>query len=785
MIMKKLFLLFLGMIISIGTVVAQEGSLKPIVTQATYFDISPPLRDMVQDTNATVDMSWKVGVAINPKNVYSNEVKVDIPFLEDPVRQSFFGQVLTDTTIQNYEGIGMSGWYPPDSDGDVGPDNYFQVVNLRFAIYDKNGVKLVGPSPNSSIFSGMPNNSNDGDAVVLYDENADRWLFSQFSLPHYPNGPFYENVAISQTSDPTGSWWRYQFTFSDMPDYPKLSVWGDAYYMTVRRFAAGSGNWLGPAVVAMNRTEMLAGNPASTMITFNLPSSSEGPLPADCDSDFPPDGTPCPVCYLISGSNASINLSEFHADWATPANSTFNLTDIIPISPFVAFGNSSAIPQKNTNQKLDAMSGKRIMFRMPFRKFDDHWSMLLNTTVKLTDGVAGIRWMEVRNTGSGWSLFQEGTYSPDDNYRWMGSIAMDSLGNIALGYSISSSTMYPSIRYTGRMSCDPLGLMTIEERGIINGGGSQTTYDGRWGDYSAMAADPVDIGKFWYTQEYYTVTSSASWRTRIASFSFAGVMCFSVTATPEQVCFGDSTHLEAFASGGSGTYTYSWGSIPPGFTSDLQDPWAIPTEDTKYYCEVSDGDQTRTDTAFVSVNGNPIVFAGNDTTLLNTTQIINLYGEASDYLSLLWTTSGDGSFWKDYVAETYYYPGSNDIATGGVTLTLTAAPIPTCTDTISDEMNIYFVPNVEVPEMGADRFHLFLVPNPTRGSVTMNLLGLGGLETTISITTIQGKYVHREVIGTGQNSVTSQVDLSGFPSGIYLVRVQSLLGTIVQKLVVE
>ena len=782
--MKNLFLLIMGMVISIGSLFAQEEIFKPIVSKATYFDISPPLRDMLQDTTAKADMSWKYGIVKNPTNVYSNDMDVTSPFIEDRIRQTFFGESVTDTTIQNFEGIGMAGYYPPDTDGDVGPNHYFQVVNVRFAIYDKNGVKLIGPLQNSSIFSGMPNNSNDGDAIVLYDENADRWLFSQFSLPNYPYGPFYENVAISQTSDPTGSWHRYQFTFSDMPDYPKLSVWGDGYYMVIRRFASGSGSWLGPAVVAMERTEMLAGNPAATMITFNLPSSSEGPLAADCDSDFPPDTTPCPVCYLISGSSSSIKINHFHTDWNTPANSTFTLATTVPISPFLIFGNTKDITQKGTSQKLDAMSGKRIMFRMPFRKFTDHWSMLLSTTVRLDGSLAGIRWMEVRNTGSGWSLYQEGTYSPDANHRWMGSIAMDSLGNIALGYSISSSTMYPSIRYTGRINGDPLGIMTIAEKGIYNGGGSQTVTDGRWGDYSAMVADPVEIGKFWYTQEYYVNTSQASWRTRIASFSFADIMSVNVTATPNEICLGDSTLLEVVVSGGSGTYTYSWASIPPGLTSNLQSLWATPTEYTKYYCEVDDGSQTKTDTAFVPVNTNPEVFAGDDQTLLNTVQIVNLNATASNYLSLLWTTSGDGHFWKDTVVTNYYYPGPIDLTTG-VLLTLTATPRPTCTETVADEMTVHFVPAVGVPEAGVDAFRLFLMPNPSKGLVTMNLKGLGGFETAISITTIQGKYVHRDVIGSGQNSVISQIDLSGLPGGIYFVQVRNQMGTIVQKLVIE
>ncbi len=783
--MKKLFLFSVGIFISIGALYAQGGISQPIVTKAVYFDISPPLRDMVQDTNATADMSWKVNIVKGPMNTFSNDSYNPDPYFEDPIRQYAFGQIQTDTTLQNFQGVGTSGYYPPDANGDVGPNHYFQVVNIRYAIYDKDGVMLVGPLNNSSIFAGLPNNSNDGDAIVLYDENADRWLFSQFSLPNYPYGPFYENVAISQTSDPTGTWYRYQFQFADMPDYPKLSVWGDGYYMTIRKFASGSGNWLGPAVVAMDRTEMLTGNPAAAMVMFSLPTSSEGPLAADCDSEFPPDSTPCPVCYLNSnGTTSNIKLYEFHPDWVTPANSTFGLAYTIPITPFSFWSYQNVITQKGTSKTLDAFSRKVIMHRMPLRKFSDHLSMLLNTTVQITGSLAGIRWMELRHDGSDWSLYQEGTYSPDNNHRWMGSIALDSLGNIALGYSISSTSMYPSIRYTGRLNGDSLGVMTIAEKGIINGGGSQTINDGRWGDYSAMVADPVDIGKFWYTQEYYTSTSQASWKTRIASFSFADIYSVNVTATPESVCFGDSTLLTAAAVGGSGSYTYSWASIPPGITSTSPNLTVSPVEDTKYYCIVDDGSQLKTDTVFVEVNENPEAFAGNDTIMLTSTAIVNLFGEASNYLTLLWTTNGDGNFWKDTILTTFYYPGPIDL-TMGVGLTLTATPRPTCTEIAANEMIIHFVPAVGVPEAGAEAFSLFLMPNPTKGLVTMNLNGLNGFETALSITSMQGKYVHREVIEAGQSSVTNQVDLSGFPGGIYFVQVRSQMGTIVQKLVIE
>jgi hypothetical protein len=780
--MKKIFYLFICIILIANYGFSQQQSDKPIVIKANYFDISPPLRDMVQDPNAKVDMTWKEGIVKNKLNTYSNASDITDPAFQDPLRQFVFGQIQTDTTIQNYEGVGMQGYLPPDTDGDVGLNHYFQVVNVRFAIYDKNGNKLVGPLQNSSIFSGMPHNSNDGDAIVLYDENADRWLFSQFSLPNYPNGPFYENVAISQTADPTGSWYRYQFTFSDMPDYPKLSIWGDGYYMTIRRFSAGSGNWISPSVVAMERAKMLAGDPATTMIMFNLPSSSEGPLAADCDSDFPSDTTPCPVCYLISGTSASIKINNFHVDWVNTANSSFTLANTVPISAFSTFGSGNFIPQKGTNQKVDPMSAKRIMHRMPFRKFSDHWSMLLNTTVKLDGSIAGIRWMEVRNTGSGWSLFQEGTFSPDANYRWMGSIAMDTVGNIALGYSISSSTMYPSIRYTGRMNGDPLGVMTIGEKGIWNGTGSQGDPSGRWGDYSAMVADPVAISTFWYTQEYII---SGSWRTRIASFSWAGLLAVEATATPEFICqVGETSQLNVNAAGGSGTYTYSWTSIPAGFVSNIQNPVVTPTETTKYIVTVNDGTQSKNDTVQVTLQPMPTVNAGPDTSYCWWVPLFPVSGTAGNYGMVEWTTMGDGHFNHKEDLSTYYYPGDLDRSNGSVTMHLTAYSLPPCSDSITDEVFVDLVCTT-VPQPENDKFTVSLRPNPSSGVFFVNISGVREQTVTISVTDLQGKTVYQNNLKSSLNALTREIDLSSLSKGTYVVKVRTDKEQKIDKIVIQ
>jgi len=349
--------------------------------------------------------------------------------------------------------------------------------------------------------------------------------------------------------------------------------------------------------------------------------------------------------------------------------------------------------------------------------------------------------------------------------------------------------MFPSIRYTGRLAADPLNQMTIEESGIMNGNGSQTnTWSGnpsRWGDYSAISVDPSAEATFWYTQEYYATMSQASWKTRIASFSFANMLSVSASATPPELCLGESTQLDVLATGGSGSYSYSWTSVPAGFTSNLQNPVATPNETTNYIAEVNDGTQTKTDTVEVTVNTMPEIYAGPDTTYPVSVPLFPTFGTASSYSSLLWTTSGDGYFNIDTIAACLYYPGPEDKANLGVTLTLAAQAIAPCTGEVEDEAVIQFSPYPGIPEGDNNTYRLNLNPNPTTGIVIMNLTGLGGFETTVSITTIQGKYLRRELISAGSQTSSRKIDLSGLPGGIYLVQVRSQLGTLVQKLVVE
>jgi hypothetical protein len=782
--MKKILSLvgILSLFITAGF--AQNDVSKPIVHKPVYFDVSPPLRDMVKYAPRKADNSWKDGMVLNhnfPYGKSSGEQNKESGI--DPNVQRWFGSVMTDTTVENFDGCTNSdGVVPPDTYGEVGPNHFFQVVNMHYAIYNKSGGMLLSQE-NSSVWSGMPNNSNDGDAVVLYDEQANRWLFSQFSLP-LGNGPFFQMIAISTTPDPTGSWYRYQFQFTSMGDYPKIGVWPDGYYMTVNRFSnsLGTGTYQGVGAMAFDRTKMLSGDPTAQMVEFTLSSGNEAwaMLPSDCDGTFPPMGTPD---YITYQANNHLRIYEFHVNWDTIANSSFTSTVTLPVNSYN--GNVPSIPQKGTSVTLDPISG-RIMYRLQFRKFSDHWSMAASGTINVGSNVAGLRWYELRNTGGGWSIYQQGTYAPDGNCRWMGSIAMDSLGDMALGYSISSSSMYPSIRYTGRFANDPLNVMTINEHGIYNGSGYEN-YSGagnkRWGDYSGMTVDPSAANTFWYTQMYY-ITSGLNWRSRVASFSFGNIFHVILTANPPEICGGQSSQLNAAATGGSGSFTYSWTSVPAGFTSSSPNPTVNPAATTQYICVTSDGSKSATDTVAVTVNNEPTANAGNDATYPNTYPLFQVVGTATSYSSVKWTTDGDGHFNIDTVTSSLYYPGTNDKHIGHVDLTLKAYPIGSCSDTATSTVHITLTFPAGIGENSSAPLGFTLSPNPSSGIFTMTLTGLQNTEGTITISDLTGRSVYSEK-GISGNNVTKEMNLSEIPKGTYIVKVTADQQIVTRKLVLQ
>ena len=491
----------------------------------------------------------------------------------DPVVQHRKGTGPISAPIQSFDGICLPfgppcgqpsscSCLPPDTDGEVGGSQYVQAVNTDFAVYSKTGAVLRTSTPINELWAntnGECKIHNDGDPVVVYDQIARRWLISQFiATPTGEPGDdqYGECIAVSTTSDATGSYYLYEFDFGTdvFFDYPKIGVWPDGYYMMANEFPTNSETSAGVGVFAFERSKMLLGQPARVVFfdeSQHNPTGGQyiGMLPGDLDgSSLPAAGSPNWFAEVddptgippqsVGDTGFDLRMWAFHVDWTNPANSTFgnngapNATQQVAefVRPQCVYGYGDCAPQKGGPQQLDVL-GDRLMFRMPYRKLNNNTaSILLNHSVQTPGGKIGIRWYEVRipRVGSP-SIYQQGTYAPDDTttnplWRWMGSIAQDKNGDIALGYSASGPNDYPSIRYTGRAAGDPLNQMTQVEQVGFTGTGPQTEVEGRWGDYSDLTVDPVDDCTFWYTQEYLAEDTIiiGTWRTRIVSFKFPG-----------------------------------------------------------------------------------------------------------------------------------------------------------------------------------------------------------------------------------------------------------------------
>jgi hypothetical protein len=550
-------------------------------------DISPPLRSMPRWKAS--DLKAEHEANENPKVPYRHH---DTP---DPVIQKSHVSTLNllapnvPAPIRNFNGIPFPGvgcnCAPPDTNGAVGQTQYVQIVNEGFQVFDKaTGTSLLGPNSISSIwngFGGACQNGGAGDPVLLYDHIANRWLISQFASATGGAPITDECVAISTTADATGTYARYGFHLgSNFFDYPKLSVWPDGYYMSMNVFNSTGTLYLGPQAFAFDRAKMLANLPA----TFVSPSGPLGStvdpfLPADLDGPtLPPAGAPATfVGFPGQAINPNYTTYHFHADFTTPVNSTFTTFASPPAAGFTALcpTTRACVPQAGvaSSSNLDGI-GDRLMFRLAYRNFGDHESVVGNYTVS-AGGVAAVRWFELRNVTAGpVTVYQQSTYQPDTTWRWMGSAAMDGQGNLAIGFSASSSTINPQVRYAARLATDQINTLAQGEAHLFDGTGSQSGTSNRWGDYSALSVDPVDDSTFWYTNEYYSTTGSFNWRTRIGSFKIAsGSPTPTPTPTPTpapdfSLSISPST-VTLHRSGGTATYTVTI-TRTGGFSSTVQ-----------------------------------------------------------------------------------------------------------------------------------------------------------------------------------------------------------------------
>ena len=533
----------------------------PKFTDSIAFDVSFALRDLARNTRPAPASDPGTEVVDGRRDRDRVPAPQDSGFSGEPANTG--GQAISAPTIApplaNFEGLSNQDNFsiyggrvnPPDPVGDVGPNHYVEMANLAYAVYDKQGNLLLGPVETGTLWSGfVVDDCTDpsGDSVVVYDQFADRWLLTQFTT----RGPVYYNcVAISQTGDPTGAYYRYAFTSGQFfPDYPKYGVWKDSYILTSRDF--GPTVEYGISVYALEKNKMINGQAKARAVQFFLDSDvvpinliGDGLLPVDVDGKTKPKndapalivGTQDNTFAPYGATSDALNLFELDVHWNSRPDASFTLAAQLPVAAFdsvfpCAPTSRDCLPQPgitNPAQYLDILSYRqRPTYRLAYRNFGKYESYVTSQSVEAAPGVAGMRWYEIRRVNGAYSVYQQGTHAPGDGvHRWMGSAAMDRQGNIALGYSVVNGVnVFPGIRYTGRLSGDPLGQMTLGEGTIVNGSGIQRSINNRWGDYSSLNIDPVDDCTFWYVNEYYTlagqISSTAGWQTRIASFKLPG-----------------------------------------------------------------------------------------------------------------------------------------------------------------------------------------------------------------------------------------------------------------------
>lgn len=521
----EMCLLAVCLLLLIVPAFAASRAKGPFVVHEVKHDVSAPLRELAEPippTNHFVEMkdheefgrpnsSFHVSPGPDPVLQFDGDMSTELP-----VTQGF-----------NFDGMNAvqaGGYYRPDTNGSVGDKQFVLITNIAYSVYDKStGKKIFGPVYYRNIWKGFGGSCETdyfGDPVVLYDKLAHRWFVVHLESTGHAN--YRLCIAVSATNDATGSYHRYAYIFLDYPDYPKVGIWPDAYYISY--------SWGGdstPIACAADRSAMLAGKTAN-MICFSphAPRSISVFLPSDIDgSTLPPKGAPNHYVEMGS-SNTTLSEFEFHVDFAHPKKSTFHGPNTITIPVYTpTCGLSGCVPQPNGGNLLWAL-GDRLMFRNAYRNFGDHESMVFSHSVVPGAGskaASAERWYELRATppGSAFTLYQAGTFQSMTDSYWMGSMAMDKAGNIALGFSASNGTdLYPSIWYTGRVPTDPLGKMEAS-KSAVNGTQAKTgPYDDPgWGDYSSMSVDPSDDCTFWYSQEYGK-NPGENWQSHIVSFKF-------------------------------------------------------------------------------------------------------------------------------------------------------------------------------------------------------------------------------------------------------------------------
>ncbi|HYE16327.1 MAG TPA: carboxypeptidase regulatory-like domain-containing protein [Pyrinomonadaceae bacterium] len=489
--------------------------------------------------------------------------------------------------LMSFAGLDRANWgsgSPPDPVGDVGPAHYVQAVNSSVGIYDKATGALIAAFTLDTLMSqgshgNLCDTDNYGDPIVLYDTFEDRWVITDFAFKLDAQGSVinppgsFQCIAVSKSGDPVAGGWNFYSinTEGGLGDYPKFGVWPDGLYMTTNMFDYEAfGFYQNPRAYAFNKAQMYAGSPSVQVVSFDLPYYEFTVLPSNArlQTGTPPPGTPN-YCAVVWQYLNVISFYKFSVNWEKISLSTMT-------GPFDSFTPTtwanppSSVGQSGTTQTIDTLP-VRLMMQNQYTNLGGVESLWNTHTVRgATSSQAAVRFYEVNVTGGAVAptTAQAETHAPDSTNRFMPSLAVDRAGNMALGYSASSTSIFPAIRYAGRVASDPPGTLSLTEQTLHAGTGSQTGIK-RWGDYAAMTLDPNGC-TFWLTAEHYT-TTGGNWQTRIGAFQFpqctpagSGAVAGQVTAQGGGPLSGATVKLGSRSTTTDASGNYSFNNIPAG-----------------------------------------------------------------------------------------------------------------------------------------------------------------------------------------------------------------------------
>jgi len=769
--MKKTLLLFVC-VLALSGVFAQNSSKQGTsnVITCSEFHITKPIRDIPyveknyggiesEDINNRKPQIFVYSAADG--SIYGN----DPAYMQTTMGTNKIGE---KSIIQNWAGQTATGFRPFDPTGAAGPNHYVQMINsTTFRVFTKTGTVLLTQTLGNLW---TPSTPNSGDPIVLYDKYADRWFLSQLGIS---GNKIY--IAISTTGDPTGSYYTYTFTSASLPDYLKFSVWENGYYMTSNQ---------GGVMWCFERSQMLLGNAGSRGISTNYTiGGSNGffcPLPADPDGGLPPAGTPFP--FFAYNDNAwgggaidGVKIWHMTVTWGASPTASITTYGTVPTMAFDAsydVQNWYDIVQPGTTQKLDGIGGVPT-FRAQWRKWTGYNSVVLNWGVKISATQRSIMWVELRQnpTTYAWSLYQQQIYVPDADSRWMGSIAMDDNGSIALCYAKSSSTVYPSLCYTGRLASDPLGTMTFAEVLAIAGDHVQTNSQ-RFGDYSHTAIDPDGI-TFWHTGEYIAGTANNQVKTRIYSFQIPegtpiAAVSISITSGSNPTCAGASVTFTAIPVNGGTNPAYQWkvngGNV--GTNSATFTTTTLSNNDVVTCVMTSN---------LPGVLGNPAT----SNAITMTVNAIPATPTITHNGMLLTSSSVTGNQW--YLNSSIIPGATNQTYTvtqnGSYTVVVT---LNGCSSSPSAPVVINDVGIIEID----NKYGLTIFPNPNDGKFKISFNSKVKSNFKIEITDALGQQVYNETITEFKGTYSKEMSLVDFGKGIYTVSLTISNNETIKKIIV-